>query len=134
MIYLYILFLIVALYAERKVRNKRFWRILIPIVYSAIIGFRGTDVGVDTHTYYDSYYLGGAEGLGFIEPGFDWINTHLYKWGFDANFSFFIYALLTNFFFYLILESLPKKQYTIPAFCLYFLTYTSLINGKRKSL
>lgn len=134
MVYIYILFLIIALCAERKAKNKRFWRILIPLVYSALVGFRGIDVGIDTHTYYDSYYVGGAEGLGFIEPGFDWINTHLYKWGFNANFSFFVYALLTNFFFFLVLESIPQKRYTLSAFCLYFLTYTALINGIRQDL
>lgn len=134
MVYLYLIFLLVALFAERKSKMKCFWRLLIPLVYSALVGFRGIDVGIDTHTYYESYYAGGEEGLGFVEPGFDWINTHLFKWGFDANFSFFVYALLTNFFFFLSLEKMANNNYSIPAFCLYFLTYTELINGIRQDL
>lgn len=134
MVYLYLLFLVVALYLDRKSKKTYFWRVLIPLVYSVLVGFRGMDVGVDTHTYYDSYYMGGEEGLGFVEPGFDWVNIHLYKLGLSANISFFVYALLTNAFFFLALEGLSKKNYTIPAFCLYFLTYNELINGIRQDL
>lgn len=136
MVYLYLLFLLFGLWQERRAKNKTFWRVVIPLVYSALVGFRGLDVGIDTHAYVDSYYAGGAEGLGFVEPGFDWVNTHLFVLGFNANFSFFVYALLTNLFFYLLLEELHKLKisYTIPAFCLYFLTYTQLINGVRQDL
>lgn len=136
MVYLYLLFLVITLYIERKAKKKYFWRLLIPLVYSALVGFRGMDVGIDTHAYYDSYYVGGAEGLGFVEPGFDWLNTQMFKLGFSANITFFVYALLTNLFFFLTLEELSKYRikYTIPAFCLYFLTYTQLINGVRQDI
>ena len=136
MVYLYLLFLVIALWAESNAKKKYFWRVLIPLVYSALVGFRGMDVGIDTHAYFESYYAGGEEGLGFVEPGFDWVNTHLFKWGYDANFSFFVYALLTNLFFFLTLEETSKIKigYTIPAFCLYFLTYTQMINGMRQDL
>lgn len=136
MVYLYLLFLVITLYIERKAKKKYFWRILIPLVYSALVGFRGMDVGIDTHAYYDSYYVGGAEGLGFVEPGFDWLNTQMFKLGFSANITFFVYALLTNLFFFLTLEELSKYKikYTAPAFCLYFLTYTQLINGVRQDI
>lgn len=136
MVYLYLLFLVIALMAEHKAKKKNFWRILIPIVYSALVGFRGLDVGIDTHAYVESYYLGGAEGLGFVEPGFDMLNIQMFKLGFNANLSFFVYALLTNLFFFLALNNLSKTKvnYTIAAFCLYFLTYTQLINGMRQDL
>lgn len=136
MVYLYLLFLVVALWIESRAKKKMFWRVLIPLVYAALVGFRGLDVGIDTNAYFESYYVGGEEGLGFVELGFDWVNTHLFKWGYSANFSFFVYALLTNLFFFLTLEETSKIKigYTIPAFCLYFLTYTQMINGMRQDL
>lgn len=133
-VFSYFIILIILLSIERIIPNGKIIRIIIPILYSFLIGFRNIEYGIDTAAYVDFYYYGGQFGTGFLEPGFDWINSFLFKLGFDANASFCVYAAITNFFFFMTLERLPKKDYTIPAFFLYWMTLSFLTNGMRQGV
>lgn len=133
---IYFIILLLLLYIERNTENRinRLVRFLIPILYSFIVGFRGYYIGFDTHAYIDSYYYGGIYGLGFVEPGFDWINTQIYKLGYEAHVDLWVYAVITLAFIYLTLERLEKKYYSIAAFFFYFMTFEVMCNGMRQAV
>lgn len=133
-LYLVVLLLLLAFERNATKKLRRIIRILIPVLYSFLVGFRGYYVGVDTHNYVDGFYAGREWGLGFVEPGFDWINIQIYKMGCEAHVDLWVYAAITFVFFYLTLERLEKKYYTIAAFFLYFMTFNVLCNGMRQSV
>ena len=136
MIYLlYISLLIVLLIIEAKKKElSKLCRLLIPILFTLLTGLRGQTIGVDTPTYYDHYYVYGRWGCDFIEPGFDWINRFCFSLGFGANSLFIVMAAITCLFFYLSLNRLNKKEYTIAAFFTYLFTFTFLVNGMRQGV
>ena len=130
----YLLFLIIMLLIERYIiQLKPLVRLLIPVVYIFLIGLRGVSIGVDTHTYYEHYYIFGQWGCEFVEPGFDWLNRIMYSQGYGANAFFIVNAAITIIFIYLALNRLGK-DYTIAAFCMYMLTYSFLVNGMRQGV
>ena len=131
----YLLFLITMLTIERNsARLRPIIRVIIPIVYILLIGLRGTSIGTDTETYYEHFYIFGQWGCNFVEPGFDWINRIMFKWGFNANHFFIVNAAITMSFTYLALDRLKKKEYTYTAFCMYLLTFAFLVNGMRQGV
>lgn len=136
MIYIgYLLILLLLLLGERfSSRNSWVYRIIIPILYVLLIGLRGPSIGVDTPTYYEHYYVFGQWGADFIEPGFDWLNRYLYAQGYGAEVFFTAIAAITVFFIFLTLNRLDKREYTISALCLYFFTFTFLVNGMRQGV
>ena len=135
MIYFFHLLILVSLLIlERNDRPRRkLYRTIIPLLYILIVGLRGTNVGVDSFTYYEHYYTYGKWGCDFIEPGFDWLNRILYAQGYEANSLFITMAAITVLFFYLALNRLDK-EYSISAFCVYLLTFAFLVNGMRQGV
>lgn len=127
--------MLLLLKAERvDVKVSRVCRVAIPVIYTLFIGLRGKNVGVDTHTYYDGYYIFGRWGYDFIEIGYDWLNRFFYSLGWGANSLFLAMAGISCFFFYLSLERLKGKYYTIAAFFIYLFTFTFLVNGMRQGV
>lgn len=135
MIYFFHLLILVSLLIlERNDRPRRkLYRTIILLLYILIVGLRGTNVGVDSFTYYEHYYTYGKWGCDFIEPGFDWLNRILYAQGYEANSLFITMAAITVLFFYLALNRLDK-EYSISAFCVYLLTFAFLVNGMRQGV
>lgn len=135
MIYIgYCAILFILLMIERyNVTLRRICRIIIPLLYVILIGWRDSNVGVDTPVYYEHYYTFGKWGCEFVEPGFNWLNQFLYALGYGANAFFMVIAVITVLFLYLTLNKLDK-EYTISAFCLYLLTFTFLVNGMRQGV
>ena len=133
--FVYVFFLIAMLAIERESAKFRpIVRIIIPIVYTLLIGLRDTSIGNDTETYYEHYYYYGQFGCDFIEPGFDWLNRIMFSMGYNANHFFIVNAAITMFFIYMALNRLKEKNYTYTAFCMYLLTFTFLVNGMRQGV
>lgn len=127
--------MLLLLKAERvDVKVSRVCRVAIPVIYTLFIGLRGKNVGCDTLTYYNHYYIFGRWGCDFIEIGYDWLNRFFYSLGWGANSLFVAIAGISCFFFYLSLERLKGKYYTIAAFFIYLFTFTFLVNGMRQGV
>lgn len=133
--FVYLFLLLLLLKAERvDIRLSRVCRVTIPVIYTLFIGLRGKNVGVDTHTYYDHYYIFGRWGCDFVEIGFDWLNRFFYSLGWGANSLFLAITGISCLFFYLALEKLKGKYYTVAAFFIYLFTFAFLINGIRQGV
>lgn len=123
------------IFLERTNKNiSKLCRILIPVLYALLIGMRGQNVGVDTHTYYEHYYVFGQWGCDFVEVGFDWINRFCYSMGWGANSLFLVMAIITCIFFYFSLNRLKSRDYSVAAFFVYLFTFTFLVNGMRQGV
>ena len=131
-VYIFILSILLVLERDRNLSPQ--CRVLIPIFYTFFIGLRGKGIGVDTHTYYDHYYIYGKWGCDFVEPGFDWINRLCFYLEWEANSLFLIMAGITCLFLYLSLNKLGRRNYTIAAFFIYLFTFTFLVNGMRQGV
>lgn len=127
----YLFVLCTLLFFERK---YRIIRILIPLLFTLLVGLRGKGVGVDTQTYYEHYYIFGRWGCDFVEFGFDWLNRFFYSLGWGANSLFLAMAGISCFFFYLSLERFKGRYYTVAAFFIYLFTFTFLVNGMRQGV
>lgn len=132
-IYLIILLLLLLIeYFQKKA--SPIIRIVLPLLFALFIGFRGRNIGTDTSTYYEHFYTYGQLGCSFVERGFDWINRIIYHFKGSANDFFTINSLLTTIFIYLSLNKLKGIYYSIPAFCLYLLTFSFFVNGMRQGI
>lgn len=97
-----------------------------------MVGLRGPHVGVDTETYYDHYYMFGADGCDFIEFGFDWINRFCYAHRFPASSLLLACSLLTIVPILLLSNSLSKKEFYYFAILFFPLSFGSMCNIMRQ--
>lgn len=63
--------------------NKWTWLFILIFVFLALFaGFRSVEVGVDTYQYYNIFrWINGDNYLGFIEPGWNYLNRYIYSAG-----------------------------------------------------
>lgn len=98
------------------------------LFFSILIGFRGEDVGMDTHTYKEMYKWLGNDGYnGYpAEIGYAYLNIFFYRSGF--GFSFFQWALTCAMMFLIgrtVWKYSPKPQYSLfVLYALFFVFYT----------
>ncbi len=83
---------------KKKVLNK--WTIITVLLLSAVMGFRGLKVGIDTIAYYEFFDefsrrfvvgIRGIDEIGFV--GISYLIMRLFD---SVNFTFFFWALITN--------------------------------------
>lgn len=137
MIYLIYLFLLgIFLFLERKQSSPRnMYRVLIPLIYILLVGFRGANVGTDTATYYAHYYFFGRFGCDFVEKGFDFLNRFCFHMGWN-HVPFFCLCAATAIIPVVISSGklLSRKEYTIFLLLFCTTTFTSLCNGMRQNM
>lgn len=137
MIYLlYLLILLILLCVERQqISYNNIFRVIIPVIYILLIGFRGANVGVDTPVYFEHYYTFGQWGCDFVEVGFDWLNQFFYHHGYSqapffivcAAFSVIPVAIAVN-------QMLTRHEYSIFMLLFCTTTFASLCNGMRQNM
>lgn len=97
--------------------------VLILLIFSVLIGFRGTEVGADTITYMQIYDFLGERGYeGYPEIGYAFFNLLFYKLGF--NFHFFQWGMsliMLGFIGKVILVYSPNRGFSL--FILYALFF-----------
>lgn len=120
-------------------RKVRLHRILFPtsvLLLSIILGFRGTEVGVDTHTYSDYYGYVGTGGLDHMEIGWNIVCITSKNIGLNFHQFTFLVACLTMLCFSIPISRLPSNQgkYYGLFFFMCFGYYVLMFNGMRQFL
>ncbi len=93
--------------ADKK--DKKFLLMLAIFILSLIVGFRGTNVGIDTKDYYYAFNNNFPRNWQFQELGFRYISMFFMKIFKNATFVMFIYAFIINLFIMLRLWDFRKK-------------------------
>lgn len=133
------LFVAVPLFLFLFSRKIKLPSVLFPVTVlflSIILGFRGTDVGVDTHTYSDYYDYVGTGGSDHMEIGWNILCITSKNIGLNFHeFTFFV-ACLTMLCFSIPMRRLPSNQgkYFGLFFFMCFGYYILMFNGMRQFL
>lgn len=137
MIYIvYLIILLLFLSFERQFKNgNNILRVIIPLMYILLIGLRGSNVGVDTETYYRHYYTFGQWGCDFVEVGFDWLNRFCYHRGWSQAPFFCICTGISIIpICFAIQKTLSRAEYSLFMLLFCTLTYVSFCNGMRQGI
>ena len=129
-IYFLIISLLLRIEYHRSIPTPSY-RWFIAVIYILLIGLRGMNVGVDSHTYYSHYYAFGETGCDFVEAGFDWINRVCYSFGFESWVFFLIMSCLTILPVQFAMVKMENRLYSVFAALFFFLTFSDICNGMR---
>lgn len=136
---IYLFFLLVVLisltidrYGKLTLRATRIVRSFLFFSFCLLVGLRGPNVGVDTETYYDHYYMFGADGCDFVEIGFDWINRFCYAHKLPASSLLFTCSFLTFLPITILSYSLNKREFYVFAFLFVLVSFGSMCNIMRQ--
>lgn len=129
-IYLLIMVFLCYLGNFREQKSSIIFRILACILFVLLVGLRSPLVGVDSHTYYNHFYVYGNFGCHFVEQGFDLLTRVLYHLGFDYTSLFLMCVLIPAIPIFFTLENCEK--YFASALMFYLLSFTTCVNGIRQ--
>lgn len=132
---IFYIFVIILLQKEAKSPLPNMYiRRFVAVAYTLFVGLRGANVGQDTAVYYQHYYTFGQWGCNFVERGFNMINMFCYHQGWESWTLFLTCAILTVLPVYLMMNKLPRKEFTIVATLFYCCSFTVLANGMRQAV
>ena len=106
------------------------FRVLACSIFVLLVGLRSPRVGVDSHTYYNHFYVYGNYGCHYVEQGFDLVTRLIFHLGFDYSAFYLVCILLPAIPIFFALEKC--EYYFVSALLFYVLSFTMCVNGIRQ--